>query len=168
MTSIKNELIGSWKLLSYIEITTDGADSFFPLSNKASGILIYSADGYMSVMISGMTHPNEKQNKTEYTSLRTFANQKSEFLAFSGTYTVDNRNATVTHNVFKALSSKLEGKDVERRIDFEGDILYLKSIRPVFSNGKLVNSYMTWQRLEHQDVVPETSFLKIERHKERV
>lgn len=74
------------------------------------------------------------------------------FLAFSGTYRVDNRNATVVHNVFKALTSNLEGKDVERRIDFEGDILYLKSTRPVFSNGKMVNSYMTWQRLERQEL----------------
>lgn len=155
MISIKSELVGSWKLLSYIEITTDGTDSFFPLGNDVSGILIYSADGYMSVMISGSGNPvGAKKPNAEASSGRSKPQSSAQphFLAFSGTYRVDNRNATVVHNVYKSLSSNLEGKDVERRIDFEGDILYLKSTRPVFSNGKMVNSYMTWRRMERQEL----------------
>ena len=38
-----------------------------------------------------------------------------------------------------------------RKIDFEGDILYLKSTEPILSNGIYVNSYMTWQRMERSE-----------------
>ncbi|MFD2599118.1 lipocalin-like domain-containing protein [Sphingobacterium corticis] len=145
MTSIKNELTGSWKLLSYIEISTDGADSFFPLGNTPNGLLIYSADGYMSVQINGS---DEKQETLLEDSAKYADINYRNFLVFSGTYYTDNVQATVVHDVITSVTPSLVGKTVERDVTFEADILYLKSTRPIFSHGKMVNSYMTWQRVE--------------------
>ena len=151
MTSIKNELTGAWKLLSYIEISTDGADSFFPLGNTPNGILIYSADGYMSVQIAGTDDKKETllADSAKYQDIN-----YRNFLVFSGAYHTDNRQATVVHEVITSVTPSLIGKTVERDVTFEADILYLKSTRPILSHGKMVNSYMTWQRMDKPEVSP--------------
>ncbi|MFD2744473.1 MULTISPECIES: lipocalin-like domain-containing protein [Sphingobacterium] len=145
MTSIKNELTGAWKLLSYIEISTNGADSFFPLGNTPNGILIYSADGYMSVQIVGTDDKDENllEDSAKYQNIN-----YRNFLVFSGSYHIDNRQAKVIHEVMTSTTPALIGKTVERDVTFDTDILYLKSTRPILSNGKMVNSYMTWQRMD--------------------
>ena len=149
MTSIKNELTGAWKLLSYIEISTNGADTFFPLGNNPNGILIYAADGYMSVQISGTDDKDESllEDSVKYSNIN-----YRNFLFFSGSYYIDNRQATVIHDVITSVTPALIGKTVERDVTFEADILYLKSTRPILSNGKMVNSYMTWQRMDKPDL----------------
>ncbi|MCL7986869.1 lipocalin-like domain-containing protein [Sphingobacterium sp. lm-10] len=150
MTSIKNELTGAWKLLSYIEISTDGADSFFPLGNTPNGILIYSADGYMSVQIAGT---DDKEETLLADSAKYLDINYRNFLVFSGSYHTDNRQATVVHEVITSVTPALIGKTVERDVTFEADILYLKSTRPILSHGKMVNSYMTWQRMEKPELI---------------
>src|SRR5690606_32966287 len=52
MTSIKNELIGSWKHLSFIEHHIVRDYSILLLGKNPYGILMYSSDGYMAVQIS--------------------------------------------------------------------------------------------------------------------
>ena len=58
MTTLKNELVGTWQLLSYIEVPISGTDSRFPMGQSPKGLLIYGADGYMSVQISDSQRSN--------------------------------------------------------------------------------------------------------------
>lgn len=158
MATLKNELVGSWELLSYIEISADGSDSFFPLGNSPKGTLIYAIDGYMSVQIVGHVDPSVKGISTN----GLVANGGSRLplhLIFSGPYHVDNDQAVVIHHITHSLNPALIDKDVERTVTFDADILYLKSVRPVLSSGKLVNSYMTWRRLAKFGVNQRSSFM---------
>ena len=146
MTTIKNELIGTWRLLSYIEVPIEGDDSLFPMGKQPFGILMYSADGYMSVQVSKndrlLYQSNDKMMATQeemYSSLQ-------GYIAFTGTYTVDNNQGTVIYDIESSLFPNWKNKRQCRKVDFEGDILYLKSTAPILSNGVYVNSYMTWQR----------------------
>lgn len=148
MTTLKNELIGTWLLLSYIEVPVNGLDSNFPMGKSPKGTLIYGPDGHMAVQISSSDRCNFSSNDRYLANDEELLSCVKGFIAFAGSYQIDNANATVRYAIHTSSYPNWEGQMQERKIDFEGDILYLKSVEPILSNGVEVNSYMTWQRVE--------------------
>lgn len=147
MTSLKNELVGTWKLLSYIEVPIDGNDSLFPMGKKPYGILMYSAEGYMAVQVAKAERMLYKSNDKMMATGEEMVSSLQGYIAFSGRYSVDNNNALVSYSIQSSLFPNWTHQLQHRKIDFEGDVLYLKSTEPILSNGVYVNSYMTWQRV---------------------
>ncbi|KGE12803.1 lipocalin-like domain-containing protein [Sphingobacterium deserti] len=148
MTSLKNELVGTWKLLSYIEVPIAGDDSLFPMGKTPYGLLMYTTDGYMSVQISKENRLPYKSEDKVLASHEEMVSSLQGYIAFCGKFKVDNSTAIVTYTVESSLFPNWKNKIQRRKIDFEGDILYLKSTEPVLSNGVYVNSYMTWQKTD--------------------
>src|SRR5690606_38576127 len=146
MTSLKNELVGTWKLLSYIEVPIGGEDSLFPMGKNPFGILIYSQDGYMSVQIAREERMLFQSNGQQVATVAEMSSTLSGYMAFCGKFKVDNNHAVVSYMVTSSLFPNWNNKVQKRKVDFEGDILYLKSVEPILSNGQYVNSYMTWKR----------------------
>lgn len=151
MTSIKNELIGTWKLLSYIEVPIEGDDSLFPMGKQPYGILMYSPDGYMAVQIAKEGRLLYKSNDKMMATHEEMASSLQGYIAFSGKYKVDNNHAVVTYCIESSLFPNWKNEMQHRKIDFEGDVLYLKSTEPILSNGMYVNSYMTWKRMDRSE-----------------
>ncbi|WP_270090369.1 lipocalin-like domain-containing protein [Sphingobacterium sp. SYP-B4668] len=145
MASIKNELIGSWKLLSYIELPINGTDSLFPMGQQPDGILMYSPDGYMSVQIAGQQRPTYTSDDWRIGSCEEHTASVSSYISFSGTYRIL-ENRIVSYEIKTSLFPNWKGQTQERTFDFEGDILYLKSVEPQLSNGMLVHAHMTWKK----------------------
>ena len=48
---LREQLIGAWRLVSYIESPVDGSPKRFPMGEKALGIIMYTPDGYMSAQL---------------------------------------------------------------------------------------------------------------------
>ena len=44
---LRDQLIGAWKLVSYVEEPVDGSAPFRPLGKQPQGIIMYTPDGYM-------------------------------------------------------------------------------------------------------------------------
>lgn len=147
MSSIKNEIIGAWKLLSYIEVPVGGGESLFPMGKTPKGTLIYSPDGFMSVQISDSEMRNYDVEDRILASESELLDRIRKYIAFSGQYTVDNVLACVIYNIDISLFPNWEGLKQVRKLDFEGDVLYQKSLEPIHSGGILVNAYMTWQKM---------------------
>ncbi|TDS13052.1 lipocalin-like domain-containing protein [Sphingobacterium paludis] len=148
MTSLKNELVGTWKLLSYIEVPIAGDDSLFPMGKTPYGLLMYTTDGYMSVQISKDNRLPYKSDDKLLASPEEMTSSLQGYIAFCGKFKVDNSSAIVTYTVESSLFPNWKNKIQRRKIDFEGDILYLKSTEAILSNGVYVNSYMTWQKTD--------------------
>jgi hypothetical protein len=150
MASLKNEIIGSWKLLSYIEIPVGGEEYLFPLGKNPKGILIFSPDGYMSVQIS-VKNPVKYNTDDRYSVTdEVIASRAKEYIGFTGKYTVDNVLCHVIYHIETSLNPNWEGIKQVRKMDFEADILYQKSVEPIISNGQKVHAYMTWQRIQKE------------------
>src|SRR5258708_34593239 len=45
---LREQLIGAWRLVSYIESPVDGSPKRVPMGEKAQGIIMYTPDGYVS------------------------------------------------------------------------------------------------------------------------
>lgn len=146
MTSIKNEIIGTWELLSYIEVPINGLDSSFPFGKTPKGLLLYSPDGYMSVQISASEGWRYASDDRMLASTEELHKRLRGYLAFSGKYTVDNRKAHVIYQIESSFFPNWEGTQQIRKLDFEGDILFQKSLDPIQSDGQMVHAYMTWKR----------------------
>jgi len=50
--TLRERLIGAWSLASYEERPVGGSTSFHPMSKTPKGIIMYSADGFMSAQLS--------------------------------------------------------------------------------------------------------------------
>lgn len=148
---MKNELIGTWRLLSYIEVPIGGGDSAFPYGKSPKGILLYSPDGFMSVQISASEELRFTSGDRMIASNEEVVKRLRSYIAFSGKYMIDNNRGGVTYSIDTCLYPNWEGTTQTRKVDFEGDILYQKSMEPILSDGKLVHAYMTWKRIEKEN-----------------
>ena len=54
---LRDQLIGAWKLVSYVEKPVDGSAPFYPMSERPLGIIMYTPDGYMSAQLSKPDRP---------------------------------------------------------------------------------------------------------------
>lgn len=147
---MKNELIGTWRLLSYIEVPLEGQDSTFPYGKSPKGILLYSPDGFMSVQISASEDLKFESGDKMIASSDEVVKRLRSYIAFSGKYQVDKNRGGVSYEIDTCLYPNWEGTTQLRKVDFEGDVLYQKSMEPILSDGKLVHAYMTWKRVEKE------------------
>jgi len=147
MTSLKNEIEGTWKLLSYIELPVGGSDSCFPMGKSPKGLLLFTPDGYMAVQIAPSEDASFKSGDKLQATDEEYIHRGKTFIAFSGKYQVNNITACVEYQIQTSLYPNWEGTTQVRKLDFEGDVLYQKSLEPILSNGQLVYAYMTWQRV---------------------
>src|SRR5215208_5534923 len=56
-TSLQESILGAWTLSSYVIADISGENREYLLGEEARGLLIYSADGFMSVQISRPGRP---------------------------------------------------------------------------------------------------------------
>ncbi|NGM61423.1 lipocalin-like domain-containing protein [Sphingobacterium sp. SGG-5] len=150
MGLLQKELFGAWRLLSYIEIPINGGDSYFPYGKSPKGILLYNPEGFMSLHISAS---EEIQLLTEGHQLDRDENTRRgtpAFVAFSGAYTVDSKLACVNYFIETALYPAWEGTKQVRKLSFEGNTLYQKTMEPVMSEGEMVHAHMTWERVDQE------------------
>ena len=147
--TLRDQLIGAWKLVSYAEKPVDGSAAFYPMSENPMGIIMYTPDGFMSAQL---MHPNRKNfasgdwfngTDTEY------KDEASSYIAYTGPFHVDEEKQTLTHTMFISLFPNWTGQTQPRVVKIEGDLLHLSTAAPIVSAGKLVNSFLTWKRAEN-------------------
>lgn len=119
------ELIGTWTLTGFTLTDPDG-ENFKPWGDQISGLLIYTADGYVSGIL-GPTEPNLNRPGGGY----------------SGTFEVYGNE--VHHHVLASGDPNLIGTRQVRGVQIDGDELILTSqLSMIFGEGH--SSIITWRR----------------------
>ncbi len=124
--NIKEKFIGTWKFRSMIVHTSKGK-IIYPYGEKIFGMLIYTPNGYMSVLL---MHPDRKKFASDDLLAGTLEEIKEAyegFDAYCGTYTVDREKGTVTHHIEGSKFPNWVGTDQVRYFEFSGDRLLLKA-----------------------------------------
>ena len=105
--TIRERLIGSWKLIGYTETPVDGGPEMRPLADDPLGAIIYNPDGYMSAQLSrppeAVPDPREPHG---------------HHIAYSGPFTVDEESGVVTHHLEVCVIPALIGSTRSRRVEF--------------------------------------------------
>ena len=132
-------LIGTWTLVSYEAIEPDGSRSL-PFG-QAIGRLSYDAHGHMSGQV---MRPNRAPVELGVGAAQQVRAAYIGYIAYFGTYEVDETAGTVVHHVVGALNPSWVGGDQVRRMRFDGERLVLEA--GVAKNGETIRHVLTWQR----------------------
>ncbi|AEA00700.1 MULTISPECIES: lipocalin-like domain-containing protein [Aerococcus] len=137
--SMRDQLIGTWRLLSY-ETEKDG-EKVYPFGEDAKGFIMYNPDGYMSAQLS-------KVGRTPYESGDIHTGTKEEmaeaahgYMAYSGRFEVDEEKGEVTHHMDVSMNPTWEGQAQPRVGQIDGKILSIY-------NGLHPEDQLKWERVE--------------------
>ncbi len=146
--SLKKKIVGTWRLVGYDD--PNPSDSR-PVRNP-TGYIMYDASGHMAVQINRQfDRPKFKSGKaTQGTPEETraaFAN----YTAYFGTYTINEKEGTITHHLEGSLFPNEIGRDNVRYFDIKGNkVIYTV---PAKKDGKILpksesHRHLTWEKVK--------------------
>jgi hypothetical protein len=147
---LRDQLIGAWKLVSYVEEPVDGSAPFHPLGEQPQGIIMYTPDGYMSAQLARPDRGRFVSGDWFKGTDEEYRAEASSYIAYTGPFHVDEDKKTLTHSMFVSLFPDWTGQTQPRVVKLEGDRLHLSTQSPIKSGGKIVNSHLVWWRAERQ------------------
>ena len=145
--SLREELLGAWKLVSFEERPVDGSASEYPMTEEPMGLLLYTADGYVSAQLMRPGRKPLESDEWFRGSDEEFREEASGYVAYSGEFHVDEATRSLTHSMFVSLFPNWLGQTQPRAVRVEGDDLYLGSVTPGLSGGRMVMAYLHWRRV---------------------
>ena len=138
-------LVGTWTLLSF-KAKSSAGDERHPHGTNPVGQLVYTAEGYMSVVMS-------RSNRPKFASADLVGGTPEEVRqafegleAYAGTYEVDAARGTVTHHLAVCRYPNWEGQSQLRHFELSGDHLVL-STPPMTARGAQWVYTLVWQRM---------------------
>ena len=134
---IKDQLVGSYKLISYVGYDQSGVATTLPYT---VGQISYDAAGRMSAQL---MREGRVKLTTPQASEAERAAAYSGYIAYFGHYTIEPDRGTVTHHVEAAMSPNMVGSDQVRFFEFspDGKSLYLS-----VKSGDRVTGRLQWDR----------------------
>ena len=141
-----NRFIGAWTVASWELRPTQGGEPYYPLGKDCTGLLIYSADGHMSVVLSKPGRaPFETPFLFEGTPAEKIAAMES-YTSYAGRYEVREKEGKVIHHVEYSLFPNWIGTAQERFFEFGQGRLTL-SAAPFEKDGVEQAAYLVWKKL---------------------
>ena len=129
---LRTNVIGAWTLQSYESRSIDGSNVTYPLGVDAEGIIMYTADGYMSAQLMrsgrnasnlGDAHPDGQDE---------LAAAASGYLSYTGPYTVVGDDL-IAHHVLVSLLPNWIGGTQYRSARIDRSFLELSPPEPIDS-----------------------------------
>jgi hypothetical protein len=142
---ISSWLNGVWTLVAYTE-EKEGCKDTNPLGPKPMGFLIYTPDGFVSAQLMKPGRSTFQSRDWHQGTPEEYMESGSGYIAYCGTYEVDETNETVTHIPSVALLPKLINGRQLRAIEMKGNRLTLRTSSAANADGIVVKSRLEWQR----------------------
>jgi hypothetical protein len=143
METLFQKLIGTWTLVELIEIPLNGGENSHPMGENPKGLIMYSADGFMSAQIMNLNRKNADRKDHSEQNIE----EASDYLAYSGPFETDDEKKTVSHTMFVSLFPNWAGETQKRNVRFEDEFLYLETEKPFLRNSRMVKHRLTWKRV---------------------
>jgi len=140
----RSDFAGTWALIATEWRRADGRHAN-PFGNDATGVLIYDAAGFMSAQIMRAGRPPLPPDRPTGIDAA-FSSAVPGYVAYFGTYDVDDAARRVVHRVIGAAFPAWIGLEFSRGFRFEGDTLTLTDDL-VTSDGVAVAAATTWRRV---------------------
>ena len=144
---MNNRFIGTWRLVSW-ELRATGREPFYPLGQDAVGQLIYTADGYMAVVL---TKPGRAAFVSPWLMEGTSAEKidaMDSYSSYSGRYEVREQEGKVIHYVEHSLFPNWIGTAQERFFKLKGDRLELSAALPL-KDGIEQAAVLVWEKIRN-------------------
>lgn len=123
------DFVGTWRLVGFHVTDADGNQTD-PWLEGSDGMLIYTADGYMSASMAVVDKPDQ---------------ETPDGMTYCGPYEV--LEDRVIHHVVMSSEARLVGQGQTRMTDYDGKTLSLSS-SPSLYGGDGTTATLLWQRAE--------------------
>ena len=134
---MKQQLVGSYKLISYVSYDQNGVATKLPYS---VGQISYDAAGRMSAQL---VRDGRARLSAPQASEAERAAAYSGYISYFGSYTVDADKGAVTHHVEGGMSPNMIGAELVRYVEFSPDG---KSLFLSVKTGERVSGKLQWDR----------------------
>jgi hypothetical protein len=145
-SSLRDQLIGAWKLVSYVEKPVDGSAPTYPFGEGAQGIIMYTHDGFMSAQLSVRERAPFASDDWSKGKPEEFAAAAKSYFAYTGPFQVDEEKQSLSHSMFISLFPNWIGQTQPRVVHIDRDFLTITTEKPVESLGKMVKPELLWKR----------------------
>lgn len=144
--SIEDRFVGTWRFVSIEQRNAQG--ELLPAISNRTGFIIYTPTGHMAVQL--MVN-DRKEFEAEQPSGEEARAALAGYNAYSGTFTVNEAEGTVTHHRQTKLApgavDALGGTDVVRSYRFSGNQLMLTPPTRMIDGQELTRT-LIWERVE--------------------
>ena len=155
--TIAEDVIGAWRLVSYVVEDADGGHRSFPLGDDAHGIIIYTQSGHLSVQIGSTGRPQYQDCSAHGGTDAERAATAAGYLAYAGRYSVSDESV-VEHLPDVSLFPNWEHTTVPRKATIAHDRLTLELVEPLIIDGKRRGGKLTWERVAPSRSEPTTAW----------
>jgi hypothetical protein len=145
---LREKILGTWRLVSYVEQDDDGGPVTFPLGRDAVGLIMYTTDGYMSAQLMRSVRHDYDQSDIGGGTIQQAAAAAEGYLAYSGPYDVDEAADVVHHRVAVSLLPNWLDTVQIRHGSFKDNKLTLVAEIPL--GGTVIRSTLVWARALQQ------------------
>ncbi|MBS4031522.1 MAG: lipocalin-like domain-containing protein [Clostridiales bacterium] len=142
MDVLKAKLYGTWSIVSYE--SRIGQDVSYPFGKDVVGQLKYGPDGKMSAQLM-------QSGRSKVSSVDVYVGSEKEltaigYLAYFGTFDVDEEKGIVTHYVEGALFPRWVDTKLTRLYDLKANRLTLTT-PPIQTKGEQIISVLVWEKI---------------------
>ena len=135
--------MGTWRLISWEMLDGDGHISH-PMGRHPIGRLMYTPDGFMSVLITGRDRRRFIPGDPVIGIPEATISAARRSISYAGTYERDGE--ALVHHVELSSFPDWIGTDQQRLIDWRDGCLVLYTL-PAIVGGKEQAAYLTWERM---------------------
>ena len=142
--SAKEMLFGTWKLVSSVGHWSDGRVTY-PYGENPEGMLVYDAQGHFSGQIQGQGRPLFESGNLLKGAPEEIKAAFEGYVAYYGTYEVNEEAASLTHHVQGSLFPNWVGNTQTRLYEFKDEKLSLTTLPFVGKRNQLTLTLL-WER----------------------
>lgn len=143
MKFLKDQIIGTWKLVSWT-FKNEKGETIHYLGENATGILMYDAHGYMNAQLMKGNRPAFASESINGATPNEALGAFNSYLAYFGKY-YEKGPGEMVHTVEGSLFPNWVGHQEVRYGKIEGDRLVL-STPPIPTGGTEIIFHIVWQR----------------------
>ena len=141
MAADRQAVVGVWRYASEVDTRVDGSPAPASALSEAQGFLVYTADGFVSVV----TMPRKRTWLSEAASAAELRETVTNGTAYAGRYELDPSAHTITHITSVSMEPAYEGKRLVRSYALDGNTLKLTGSFPY--EGETIFFTITWIRV---------------------
>jgi len=137
---LKDQLVGTWSLVSYDSIAGDGTKK--PVFGaQPKGYLMLDAGGRYAMVLTDMTRAKWKSSNRTQTTVEEYAAAAKGLVAQFGGWSVDETGKTLIRKVEGALNPGLPGIEQKWTIAVSGDEMKLMDSASLVTGGQTEQAY---------------------------
>ena len=148
LASVRNartQFVGVWSLESFTERLEAAEISSAPLGENPKGLLIYTADGFVSAQLMRANRDLLQLDPWEPTTSAAALHMADDYIAYCGRYEINEDKTEVIHLPLVALLPNLIHEEQHRSFRFKDQKLILVTMRKRRS-GDVAESTLQWNR----------------------